>query len=329
MVDLESDEQIERGLNLYEDLGCLGCHHLEAPDHEDPYQRTTLYYVGAKYRAGSLIQFLRQPHEFYAGRRMPDFQLTSEEAQALAAYLRDVSEKSEPSEDAVGDAARGQQAFTDRGCAACHTVNATDALPKPAQHPLFELSDVSRGCLAQDDSQRAAAPQFAFDNEQREAIVAFLAVGGESLAREVPAEAAERFVRQLRCNACHRRDGQLPRLPEILAEEGEQGYPAESLPPLTWAGEKLQSEWLQKLLTGELPYNTRPWKRGRMAAFPAYASVLTNGFAAQHGVNVKREAAPSLDPSIGWLGETVNGAARRLSLPAMPRPARQTARSSL
>ncbi len=302
-VKTESDSTlVERGLNLYEDIGCIACHHMESVDFEDPYQRITLRYVGAKFRAGKLVQFLRQPHAFYAARRMPDFQMSLDEARALAAYLRDQSKTIEPMGDASGDARRGKRAFEERGCAACHAVSAPGVLPEPTEQPLFELSDRSRGCLARDDSQRGEAPQFDLEQQQREALNAFLRAGGESLAREVPAEAAERLLRRLHCTACHVRDLQRATFPEILAEEGEQGHPAESLPPLTWTGEKLQTTWLRTMLAGKLEYRARPWKRGRMAAFPAYAQTLAHGLAAQHGVTLEPREAASPDSKRARIG---------------------------
>ncbi len=296
-------EAIDRGLVLYEDLGCIGCHHFEPPGYEDPYERTSLHFVGAKYRPGALTGFLLKPHEHYAWRRMPDFRLSTSEALALAAYLRDKSQKIEEASVGDGEAARGKQAFVDRGCLACHAIEDEAAAPVPSAQPLFAPGDMSRGCLSSDDSQRGSAPLFDWNEEQRDALIAFLKTGGESLAHYVPAEAAQRFVDRLRCSNCHRRDGQLPTLPEILADEGGQGHPAEFLPPLTWAGEKLQPDWLQQMLEGTLSYNTRPWKRGRMAAFPAYARVLTEGLAAQHGVPGKRDAQPSIDSQLVGLGE--------------------------
>ncbi len=305
-IDTQGDDSetlVERGMNLYEDTGCIACHHFEMPDEEDPYQRVSLRYVGAKFRAGKLVSFLRKPHEFYAARRMPDFQLSMDEARALAAYLRDRSTPLESQQTLAGEAVRGKRAFEDRGCVACHVVAGTATLPDPTQRPLFESADRSRGCLARDDSQRGTAPTFGWDEAQRDALNAFLTLGGESLTREVPAEAAQRLLQSLRCTACHRRDRQLAAFPEILAEEGEQGHPAESLPPLTWTGEKLQMKWLRTMLNGKLEYRARPWKRGRMAAFPAYARAIAHGLAAQHGVGIDPQPSGAAEQAVARIGQ--------------------------
>ena len=182
-------------------------------------------------------------------------------------------------------------------------LTGTLRLPDASRQPLFGLQDLSRGCLARDGSQRAGAPQFSFDDRQRAALMALLRSGDGALGTYVPAEAAQCAVLRLRCNVCHRRDGQLSLLPEVLAEEGEQGYPAEFLPPLTWTGEKLQVDWLRTMLKGQLPYRTRPWKRGRMSAFPSYADVLVDGFAAQHGVTAERTESLATDARVAEIGQ--------------------------
>ena len=108
---------------------------------------------------------------------------------------------------------------------------------------------------------------------------------------------------RLRCTSCHRLDGESPTWPDVLAEEGEQGHPPESLPPLTWSGEKLHSQWLEEMLSGKLPYRTRPWKKARMAAFPVYARILSEGMAAQHAMIAQRDASPPIDPSLDAIGQ--------------------------
>ena len=89
-------DRVDAGLILYEDLGCIACHHFESPDFHDPYTRTSLKFVNAKYQPAGLVAYLRAPHEDYAWRRMPDFQLNDEEAQGLAAYVRSRAAPLEP-----------------------------------------------------------------------------------------------------------------------------------------------------------------------------------------------------------------------------------------
>jgi mono/diheme cytochrome c family protein len=69
------------------------------------------------------------------------------------------------------------------------------------------------------------------------------------------------------------------------------------LPPLTWTGEKLQAAWIRKVLAGELPSRTRPWKKSHMPAFPIYSEILSQGLAAQHGLTEETDSPRDVDPA--------------------------------
>src|SRR5262249_49674213 len=56
-----TDAEIEAGLQSYESLGCMGCHRFTAPNEADSLSRTTLHFVGAKFRMGQIAAFLRDP----------------------------------------------------------------------------------------------------------------------------------------------------------------------------------------------------------------------------------------------------------------------------
>ncbi|MHB0957473.1 MAG: DUF6797 domain-containing protein [Pirellulaceae bacterium] len=300
----DSAELAEAGMILYEDLGCIACHHFEAPDFPDPYERTSLKFAHAKYLPAALEAYLRAPHEDYAWRSMPDFQLTEEEAGRLAAYVRRRAAPLFPGESAdAGDIERGRTAFENRGCLACHAVERNAAAPVPQRRPFVTFSSLATGCLAGDGVRRGNAPQFPFDEAQRIALVAFLQTDSTFVIHDAPAEAAQRAMARLRCTSCHRLDGESPTWPDVLAEEGEQGHPPESLPPLTWSGEKLHTRWLHEMLSGELPYRTRPWKKSRMAAFPVYAGILSEGLAAQHAMSSYPDAPPPANPAFAALGQ--------------------------
>lgn len=296
--DEEADEaKIEAGLALYEDLGCIACHHFELPDHPDPYGRTSLRFARAKYLPGALEGYLRAPHADYAWRRMPDFQLTADEASSLAAYVRSRSQLLPAGPGIPGDSQRGATAFEQRGCLACHAVDKNGQTAPRTQRPLFELTSLSTGCLAADTVRRVSAPEYVWTEVERVALEAILQTDGASLACDAPAEAAQRAVVRLQCANCHRLDGDTPAWPAVLGDEGEQGHPPESLPPLTWTGEKLQTDWMRKVFSGELPSRTRPWKKSHMPAFPVYADILSRGLAAQHGLTTTVGPRQPIDPT--------------------------------
>ena len=281
------DGDVDRGRTMYEGLGCIGCHLTAAPGsdeaNEDEFGRTTLNHVGAKFRPGALANFLRQPHAGYAWSRMPDFQLTGQEASALAAFLRSVTaSRPEPRVDVSrGDPMRGAKLFAESGCAHCH-VNVIKDKPPAVAPPLAKLNH-AKGCLAEVDAARGPAPKFDFDERQRQALRTFLSTDLASLGRAVPAEASRRMVTALSCLACHRRDDAMSRLPLILEDESELGWPPEMLPTLSWTGEKLNADWVERLIAGRLGYRSRAWLRARMPLFPPWAPWLAAGISAEHG----------------------------------------------
>jgi cytochrome c553 len=181
----------------------------------------------------------------------------------------------------------------------------------------LEASDWMRGCLAEGDPERGRAPDFAWDATARQALRAWARMDwGESLGRETPAEFAERQTANLRCNACHARDG-VPdfwsRLTTTKAAPVENDYGEEEdaasgsvhlgRPELTLAGEKLHGEWMQRLLGGTLGYKARPEAQGRMPAFGAVAEGLGAGMAHQHGLGASKQPRPAANPSQAAAGQ--------------------------
>src|SRR5262249_32104172 len=159
-----------------------------------------------------------------------------------------------------------------------------------------------KGCLAEDGGARGKAPDFVLTDAQRRGLRAFLAGGGTSLTRELPAEVSLRQVRLLHCNACHHRAGQPSRWYAVLTEEGT-GVQPEYLPHLTWTGQKLDPEWIEKLLAGTHDHRARPWLKARMPAFPARAPVLAVGLSHEHGFAPKEDPRPKPDAKLAAIGE--------------------------
>ena len=276
------------GSHLFEDLNCVGCHRFTAPGAKDEYGRTSLHFVAAKYQPGTLETFLRQPQAQHAATRMPDFHLSVEEAIGLATHLRANAKGSavRPPELAQADAKRGNALFQSLRCAGCH---ANGAAPTNPSAPIVMRKRADSGCLSADSSGRNGVPDFALSVGDRAALAAFLASDGKSLGVPSSAEELRRLMATLRCTACHNRDATVSPHWAILGDEG-RGVPPEALPHLTWAGEKLRSEWTAEFLAGKTPYAVRPYLKARMPSFPAYAEVLAQGLAAEHGLG--REPAP-------------------------------------
>jgi hypothetical protein len=237
---------------------------------------------------------------------MPDFRLTEDEANRLSAYLTSTQSRELPHNDqlAAGNAERGRRHYVQYGCLSCHgPANGDDALTAVAATPLHSLHDHDHGCLARSDAERGRAPRFQLAAKERDALRAWIVARSDALVRDDPAEVAERMLGNLRCTHCHSRDDVTSVWPEVLADEGTQGLAAEGLPSLTWAGEKLQAAWLEKLFAGTLSGPSRPWLRARMPSFPAYASHLSAGLTAQHGYAPIARTGPAADPAVIHAGE--------------------------
>jgi len=168
-------------------------------------------------------------------------------------------------------------------------------IPRPVEN---------RGCLGDGQAGRGTAPDYGFTAAQRQSLARFLQTDRQSLRRSVPVEFSRRQFEILRCAVCHRRDGIESRLPYILEEESNLGLPPETMPDLTWSGEKLQPAWVTRFLRGELPYRPRPWLRSRMASFATRAGLLAEGLSGEHGFGLDDRRSPP-DREMGKVGSTL------------------------
>ncbi len=310
------------GESLYAKLGCAACHHLPGDQPLPQDQRLSLAYLNLKWRSGALAEYLAAPQQTFHWTRMPDFHLTRAEASALAAYLRARAEPASraASTAAGGDAARGRQSFVTLGCVSCHTL---PGVPQTAPAPSVDRlagKQWTTGCLAPTPAQRGRAPDFGFEPEARQALERFLAHDLDSLRRRVWPEFAARQFGNLRCAACHQRDGvsdvwsaleaRQPATPAPAANPYDaEDSPTQTIhrlrPPLTWTGEKLRPEWVEQFLLGTLPYKPRPKLEARMPAFPAYAAGLARGLALEHGLPPVSPARPPVNFELAKAGQAL------------------------
>jgi len=313
--------QVAPGGALFANLGCIGCH--QRPDAEvdgkpETLGRIPLAHLTDKYqqRAQALADYLREPAKHYPATRMPNFRLNEEESVQLANYLL-ANGRMIKRQPLKGDPTRGAALLVSAGCLNCHA-----GMPPTTQPPLAKvLTAGPKGCLAPEASGRAQAPDFGLSPAQREALLAFLATDLASLKQDTAAEFAERQVRNLNCIACHARDGQGSHWSKVDGEckklrdalppkdhvEGEP-VPDAPIPVMTWFGEKLQTAWMTKFVSGQVEAKPRPWLIGRMPGFAHVAAGLSLGLAHQHGLPAEepKESAPK--PELASLGEKLIGA---------------------
>lgn len=297
--------QAERGRQLYHRIGCVACHAAD-PSYEtvetkptplvrlfeqlDPDELEELGLsaaarrvrsvphgdLAAKYSRKSLTYFLMDPHTVRPGGRMPNFNLTVDEASDLSAWLlRDQAPEflgsfRDSPEFTPALAAKGARLFRSHGCAACHTID--ELKPPTAAKSLTSLNlDAEESCVA-DPSQ--GLPHFALDDEQLAAIRSALNDTAQfaSATQDAPAEQVRFQFLKLNCAACHERGklGGVGRYRRAYFETfghidiGDEGRLP---PPLTNVGNKLKPSWTAKVLQGAGAI--RPHMRIRMPVFPA------------------------------------------------------------
>jgi mono/diheme cytochrome c family protein len=280
------------GAALAKKLGCSTCHRPDEPTKSDELARLSHFYTAAKYAPNALAHYLKEPHKRYAWTRMPDFHLSDAEAGQLEAHLRDRS-KGIVAAKPKGDPDRGKKLFQSVGCIRCHEVG------KDAEaFPPISLKQHDRGCLA--EKAGGKVPDFNLSAPQRSALAAFVKTDGASLTSESPAEFSLRQVKSLRCDSCHRRDGELTRWHVVLEDEGKV---PENLPSLTWVGEKLKPAWTKTLFAGKPDHSARPWLKSRMPAFPARGEMLAVGLSHEHGFGIDDDPRPAPDAKLAVIGE--------------------------
>jgi cytochrome c2 len=239
---------------------------------------------------------------------MPDFKLSREEAASLSAFL---IARSTRRDDGIGggpgDAASGARLVAALGCQVCHDARARSASDAPPLERLERADWSASGCAARGGST-GRAPDLDLEAGDRQALWALRAAGLEALGRECLAEAGEELIHALRCTACHERDGEPSTWSLVAAETDPFASPeapavaVQSRPSLTFTGEQLEEAWLRDLLSGRLPYTTRPWLEARMPVFRAGAAAIARGLILEHGSrpgNVPAGATPPRDAPAG------------------------------
>jgi len=123
--ELVGGEEIWKGIKLFEELGCYGCHQTEGFDKDkNSMIGPDLIEISSKVNPGWLVSWLQAPKGFRASTRMPDFKLNEDDAMAITSYLWQNSEGFEPGEleefeeETVEE---GAFIFENIGCLACHS----------------------------------------------------------------------------------------------------------------------------------------------------------------------------------------------------------------
>ncbi len=259
--------RIQPGRDLFHTVGCVACHSPRDDREREllPESSVPMGQVQDKYSRDGLVAFLKDPLEIRPSGRMPNMQLTHQEAVDLASYLLSPPRANTSSAAFTPDdslAARGKARFVGLGCVQCHQVGSVEPVQAPASMPLSKLRP-DRGCLS---GRSGAWPQFGLSSSQREAIQASLRQGARQLS---PQEQIGITLTAFRCINCHQRD----ELGGVSAERDSHFQTADANlgpqgripPPLTGVGAKLKPRWMRQVLVSGR--TIRPYVLTRMPQY--------------------------------------------------------------
>lgn len=197
-----------------------------------------LTHLESKLRAPDwLVAWLLEPSQLRPGTRMPEFELTVEEAQAMARYLYPGSPTVDP--DSCwpgGDAAIGEQLFITRGCRGCHGIAPAEPSVSDLVPNLTGIGLKARGeWLAlwlqspRTYNPQTAMPQLTLREDDVRHLVAFLLSrrnGADPLLRaprfdpDADALVGRRLIERDECATCHQIRGfPAPEPPLVLPPE--------------------------------------------------------------------------------------------------------------
>ncbi len=304
--EMTNKANIAAGGHRFASLGCVACHIQSKEEKKEAltFSVVSLDYVKEKYHPKALIAFLQNPRQHYRWITMPDFRLSEKEATQLAAYLWNRKQKQLPDSPngTRPNPQRGKKLYASVGCVNCHPGEKTSAILPKTQLHAATLRDIRKGkqtgCLA--IKPKGQSPLFRLSKSDRLAIISFLETPLTSLTRRSALSFSHRRLDEMRCLACHARDGHGDRfsklgntIEKLLADLGDPQDDSlrqsaknsfkQIRPKLTWAGEKLLPAWFGPFLAGDRTKKPRPWLHARMPSFPVENHLLAQGLAAHHG----------------------------------------------
>ncbi|MBI3128182.1 MAG: c-type cytochrome [Candidatus Tectomicrobia bacterium] len=141
---------IQQGKELFESVGCLGCHVRDDEDRKagKPIEGVSgrpivfrnrdfapaLGKIAQKVQPDWLVRWLKNPQNYWHETTMPSLRLSDQEANAVAGYLLSLSSPDPKVVSArLGDQAayeRGKKLVAKRGCFGCHDIPGTEKLSK-------------------------------------------------------------------------------------------------------------------------------------------------------------------------------------------------------
>ncbi len=122
---------LSEGKQLVAQLGCFGCHNLRGFEKAEKVG-PSLFRIRSKADPSWMVRWVQNPKGYLPLTKMPNFNLSEDEAISVAAYLLKNSEPEEPYPTAYqpGSAERGREMVSRMGCLGCHKIQEMESLKK-------------------------------------------------------------------------------------------------------------------------------------------------------------------------------------------------------
>ena len=225
--ELVGGEDIAKGIALFKELGCFGCHETKGFGEDlNSMIGPDLTEIGSKVNPGWLLDWLKNPKHFRPSTRMPDFRLEEEDAMAITSYLWQNSEGFEPGEPQAFDDEtidEGAYLYESIGCLACHSELEEDGrIHGPNLSRIGDKSNyeylVSWLLAPKTHQPKTSMPDMKLDEEDAKYVASFLMslkgeegyedlTGSEWLNDKETAKKGGELVGQYGCFGCHKITG--------------------------------------------------------------------------------------------------------------------------
>ena len=235
---LEGAEIAARGEQLFRDMGCHGCHLVQGFSHL-PKAGPSLKRIAAKTSPEWMVGWIEDPKQFRPRTRMPHFFLTTEEAEAVTAYILagSVSDSNawldlHPAPSGVnprasGSVAKGKELTQTLGCLGCHGFEADAyasqvALGKDTAPNLSRIAEKTDARwiynwikAPREYSETARMPRLRLSDQEATSITSYLMTLKEQkplpvdpglrqrLADQATIDMGEKLIRRYGCFGCH------------------------------------------------------------------------------------------------------------------------------
>jgi cbb3-type cytochrome oxidase cytochrome c subunit/cytochrome c551/c552 len=277
----------ELGQQLLLTKGCLACHQRNEFGESGLFGGGDLTDIAAKRPREFFAHWLQSPAAFNRDHRMPVFDLTAEEREALSFALSVSGKASSPADSKTADEARkangakARELVKKHRCDQCHRLpqeNEVARLAAPkATSPLSKNSQWERSCSLENAERAKSQPQFPLPKSAAAALATYFSLRIATAEKVASPPTGEQLLIENNCLACHAREpqpaGVLPKkfgdkLVQLAAAKEEFAPQLASLTPpsLNSVGDKLTDEALAAAITRAGPAH-RPYLQVQMPKF--------------------------------------------------------------